>query len=122
MRKRNLKGLGRNPICKCGKLKERPAQGWCNACRNAYSRANRKRHSQLSEEDRKRANCRSYLNVYIRRGTIKKGVCEICGSDYKIEAHHEDYNKPLEVTWLCRNHHLEKHLAHQSFNLERPID
>ena len=29
--------------------------------------------------------------------------CQICGR--KAEAHHYDYNKPLDVLWLCRSHH-----------------
>jgi len=47
-------------------------------------------------------------NNAIRDGKLKRGVCEICGSPF-VEAHHEDYNKPLKVTWLCRKHHLERH-------------
>lgn len=23
--------------------------------------------------------------------------------------HHKDYDKPLEVTWLCRRHHMLEH-------------
>lgn len=34
--------------------------------------------------------------------------CEVCGYP-KTEYHHENYGKPLEVTPLCRKHHLEKH-------------
>lgn len=43
----------------------------------------------------------------IKRGLIEKRDCEICGR--KAQAHHEDYNKPLEVKWLCSIHHKEAH-------------
>lgn len=50
----------------------------------------------------------------IRRGRLKRGACEICGvmhgEDGKIvDAHHEDYLLPLDVTWLCRQHHQQIH-------------
>lgn len=44
----------------------------------------------------------------IRDGKLKKNPCEVCGK-LKVHAHHEDYNKPLEVTWLCVDHHYERH-------------
>jgi hypothetical protein len=42
------------------------------------------------------------------KGSLVRGVCEVCGVP-KVEAHHEDYNKPLKVRWLCRKHHREWH-------------
>ena len=42
----------------------------------------------------------------IRRGTIvKPSICSICGKSAIIHGHHEDYSKPLEITWLCVNCH-----------------
>ena len=42
-----------------------------------------------------------------RRGKISKLPCFICGSD--AEAHHPDYDRPLDVVWLCKQHHREVH-------------
>lgn len=109
MRKRNPPGKGRKPTCgKCGKLKERIGQAWCNSCIAEWARENRLRHSELPDEQRKRANARSYLNVYLRKKKVKKEPCVICGEP-EVEAHHNDYGKPLEVVWYCRKHHLGHH-------------
>ncbi|KKQ63520.1 MAG: hypothetical protein US85_C0016G0016 [Candidatus Shapirobacteria bacterium GW2011_GWF1_38_23] len=45
----------------------------------------------------------------VSSGVLKRQSCFICGHD-KTDAHHEDYSKPLEVVWLCRNCHITKHL------------
>lgn len=44
----------------------------------------------------------------IARGELIREPCEICGAE-KADAHHDDYNKPLEVRWLCRSCHMEWH-------------
>lgn len=85
-----------------------PSQKWCNKCHAEYARNNRKKHSELTDEQRKRANARSYANNYKQRGKLIQEKCKECG-DPNTEMHHEDYDKPLEVTWLCRDCHLELH-------------
>ena len=80
---------------------------YCKNCHNEYMRNNRKKHSELSELQKLKANCRAYLNTYLRRGKLEKSPCK-CGN-INVEAHHEDYSKPLEVIWLCRECHLEHH-------------
>lgn len=104
----------RNPnCCKCGGPVEESRiykQGYCKNCHAEHMRNNRPRHSELPELAKKKAIARSYLKTYVKRGKVVKLPCEICGSE-RSEAHHEDYDKPLEVVWLCREHHLELHEA-----------
>lgn len=83
-------------------------QRYCKACHAAYMRATRPKHSQLKDEARKKANARAYAHVYRDRGLIEKKSCAVCGSD-KSQMHHADYDKPLDVTWLCRPCHLAEH-------------
>ncbi|MEZ5781838.1 MAG: hypothetical protein R3D70_09435 [Rhizobiaceae bacterium] len=48
----------------------------------------------------------------LKRGFIEKGPCSVEGcSDRETEAHHEDYSRPLAVTWFCRKHHQQHHAA-----------
>jgi hypothetical protein len=51
------------------------------------------------------------LNYFLRKKRIvKSSTCQGCDSRRKLEAHHEDYNKPLDVIWLCRSCHRLLHL------------
>lgn len=44
---------------------------------------------------------------------IKPAACEHCEIvTEKLQAHHDDYSKPLEVNWLCIKCHMEKHGKH----------
>jgi len=47
----------------------------------------------------------------IKTGEIIRQPCEVCG-DIKVQAHHLDYAKPLDVMWLCRKDHVAWHKEH----------
>ena len=44
----------------------------------------------------------------LRRGLIVKQPCEQCGAE-PVDGHHPDYDKPLQVIWLCRRCHVSVH-------------
>ena len=48
------------------------------------------------------------VNNAVRDGRLTRQPCEVCGKA-AAEAHHDDYSKPLEVRWLCKEHHEEQH-------------
>ena len=52
----------------------------------------------------------------IKNGELTRPVrCQECGSKAnRIEGHHEDYGKPLEVIWLCTRCHSYRHNANRS--------
>jgi len=50
---------------------------------------------------------RRAVRAALRIGSLKKQPCH-CG-ETKVEGHHPDYSKPLEVVWLCRAHHEDVH-------------
>lgn len=62
---------------------------------------------------KKKANARSYANTYLRRGKLTREPCEACGA-LDVVMHHDDYDKPLQVRWLCRTHHAEHHAAERT--------
>lgn len=50
---------------------------------------------------------RSLIQSAVRRGKIQRQPCEKCGQ--KSQAHHHDYSKPYDVSWLCTVHHGMEH-------------
>jgi hypothetical protein len=55
----------------------------------------------LSVEQKRKDNCRSYAQVYLKRGKIQRLPCVTCASS-AAQMHHEDYTKPLVIVWMCR--------------------
>ena len=71
--------------------------------------AERMRSYRQDEGYRVKEKARGDLARAVKLGKIIKKPCEVCGYE-KAEAHHDDYSKPLDVVWLCRSHHVERHL------------
>ena len=53
--------------------------------------------------------CADIVRKAIKEGILEKECCEICGSNERIHAHHEDYYEPLRIRWLCDYHHNRLH-------------
>jgi DNA repair exonuclease SbcCD ATPase subunit len=70
----------------------------------AYDRKRSKSRKPLPEKVR----AKNAVNHAIVAGVIERKPCEVCGNPLS-EGHHEDYTQPLDVLWLCRTHHMEKH-------------
>ena len=42
------------------------------------------------------------VETAVKWGKLKRpAACEACGKAGAVEAHHDDYTKPLDVKWLC---------------------
>lgn len=65
-----------------------------------------------NQKYRIRHRAHSAVGYALRTEKLKTQSCEVCGSS-KVEAHHCDYNKPLDVIWLCKEHHEEWHMKNK---------
>lgn len=116
-------------------------QGMCRAC---FSECNRKRYAsdperfkQAVKEYRKRdpqavlrtrlgtnkkhptkKNAQKCVDAAIAAGVLTRpDRCFGCGcpdTEHRIEAHHHDYSRPLDVIWLCTPCHRKMDMARQT--------
>ncbi len=72
----------------------------------AASRAAKRRYAEKNREKRE---AHILLGNAVRSGSVQRQPCEACGSTRNVQAHHDDYSKPLIVRWLCSKHHAAVH-------------
>lgn len=124
---------------------DRKRRGTCRSCiRNAARRRREARREELQAYDRRRHQeparkqaHREHVAAYraryperhsarravaraLKNGTLVRLPCEVCGS-LKTQAHHDDYSKPLEVTWLCFRDHRARHGQVSLSGWESPV-
>jgi hypothetical protein len=86
------------PICKrCDYLRKKDSPGYLE-----YHKRKQKRYRDKYPEKTK---AHEQVAKAIASGSLIKLPCEICQNPIS-EAHHPDYNQPLLVRWLCKQHHL----------------
>ena len=64
-------------------------------------------YAAQKKRDPHKAKARLAVMKALATGKMKKMPCFCCGED--AEAHHPDYDRPLDVVWLCGGHHQEIH-------------
>lgn len=52
--------------------------------------------------------CHNAVSRAIKNGSLERQPCERC-NEAKSYAHHESYNRKLDVTWLCQPCHKVRH-------------
>jgi hypothetical protein len=72
------------------------------AYRDAYS-------ANYPEREPLKAAAHTAVSNAVRSGKLVKSPCAFCGAAERVEAHHHDYSKPLDVTWLCKPCHRRFH-------------
>ena len=73
-----------------------------------YKKSHSKANFKYKEKNPKKVFAHRAIQKAVEVGAIKPMPCEICGKE-KSEAHHDDYNKPYKVRWLCSRHHKDWH-------------
>lgn len=63
----------------------------------------KKRRQRYPHKDR----ARQRVHKAVKSGRLLREPCKFCGAT-RVQAHHHDYNKPLDVTWVCFKCHREK--------------
>jgi ribosomal protein S27AE len=66
----------------------------------------RLRHGEKAENYKKRRVVNDKVRWALKKGVLQKGVCVVCGAT-EVVGHHEDYDKPLDVIWVCVKCHAE---------------
>jgi predicted DNA-binding protein YlxM (UPF0122 family) len=88
-----------------------------------------RKHAQEEEKARNekwrvfqmKTRVRSATLKAIAEGKLLPQPCEVCGCAIRlpngnrgVQAHHDNYTKPLEVRWLCPKHHSQWHVHNEA--------
>ena len=114
-------------ICKEEKeflmLKNRTSTGDKFICRECHTRIVKKYRKTIKGQENTNKAIKKSTKKYeykqkarilvaraVKFGRIKKSnICSICKKKRELHGHHDDYNKPLSVKWVCRICHIEIH-------------
>jgi len=72
-------------------------------------KAGNKAKNSWAKRNRKKDRASNAVCNAVRDGKLSKMPCGVCGSEDRIHGHHDDYDKPLDVRWLCSKHHRQWH-------------
>ena len=90
-----------------------------------FQRPEVKEAANISAAQYKKANpekrkAHKAVHYAIKAGKLVRGKCSVCGTSERVEGHHDDYSKKLDVRWLCKTCHADEHRVHCSNTHEGP--
>lgn len=122
IRKQNDKAKAKYRLTEKGKetLRKNSMTEKAKATRKKYSRSKRGIEVLLKSRNKWMENNPEKRKAHvIRRYMLDRvDICSKCGHRGRTEGHHADYDKPLEVIWLCRQCHVDVHKKHGRKNSE----
>ena len=69
----------------------------------------KKNRNKMNQIHHKELIARGKVAYALSTGRLTKpAICEACSKSGRIEAHHADYDRPLDVEWLCTDCHSER--------------
>ena len=94
-----------------------------------YDRERAKRPSRIALRRRvcaewkarhpERARAHMAARYALRSGLIARPIaCQSCGNSCRLEMHHEDYARPVDVRWLCKPCHAVADKARRAIEAE----
>jgi len=82
------------------------------AYRKAWNEANpgymTKVKAAWLKKNKDRQKVKDAVKYALRTGKLVKTACQFCG-EIEVQGHHPDYSRPLDVVWLCKEHHMKIH-------------
>lgn len=77
-----------------------------------YSENNKEKisetHRNYVKNNPKKRAAHKVIEKMVRLKELLIEPCEVCGN-ITVAAHHDDYDKPRSIRWLCAKHHNEWH-------------
>lgn len=121
--------MGDGRLGKCKQCTKRDVTSNRSANVEYYRQYDQKRSSSAERLVHLAKNCKQWrgrnprkyaahllVNNAVRAGKLKREFCVICGA--KAHAHHDNYDYPLDVMWLCAVHHSERHKELKKLGIE----
>lgn len=90
-------------MCYKCEVRPRASNAYCWKCNKVYKK-------EYARKNPEKIMAHMMVKAAKMSGTLVRQPCETCGSTF-VQAHHDDYSKPLEVRWLCSEHHNALHRA-----------
>jgi hypothetical protein len=77
--------------------------------RGGVSRVHYRYKKRFAEKSPEKVRAHRKVAYEIQMGRLTRKPCTVCATTVRVHAHHDDYSKPLQITWMCQPCHNRQH-------------